>query len=187
MIRSEGIMKVLETKRMTLRPWENDDLDDFYEYAKNPNVGPNAGWEPHANKEVSIKILQSFIEKDEVRAIVYKENGKVIGSLGIHCDEKRKGVKAKMIGYVLSEDYWGRGLMIEAVRETIRHLFEEEKYDVISCYHYPFNMQSKKVIEKCGLKYEGTLRLASKIYNGCVYDDVCYSIVKEEYYANLMC
>lgn len=127
--------------------------------------------------------MQSFIEKDEVSAIVYKENNKVIGSIGVHYDEKRKGTNAKMIGYVLSEDYWGKGLMSEAVKEVIRYLFEEEKYDVISCYHYPFNTRSKRVIEKCGFKYEGTLRFVSKIYNGTIYDDVCYSITKTDYLA----
>lgn len=174
-------MKVLETERLVLRPWKTEDVDDFYVYAKKPNVGPNAGWPPHENKEVSMKILQSFIEKDEVWAIEYKENSKVIGSLGAHADEKRAGIKARMIGFVLSEDYWGKGLMTEAVKEAIRYLFEEEKYDVLSCYHYPFNVRSKRVIEKCGFKYEGTLRLASKIFDASVYDDVCYSIVREEY------
>lgn len=175
-------MKVLETVRMILRPWRIDDLDDFYEYAKNPNVGPNAGWKPHKDKEESLRILQSFIEKEEVWAIEYKENGKVIGSIGAHRDEKRRGVNAKMIGYVLSQDYWGRGLMSEAVREVIRYLFEGEGYDIISCYHYPFNIRSKRVIEKCGFKYEGTLRLASKIFDGSVYDDVCYSIIRDDYF-----
>lgn len=175
-------MKTIETERMILRPWRIEDLEDFYEYAKNPNVGPNAGWEPHKDKEVSLKILQSFIKKDEVRAIVYKENGKVIGSLGVHNDKKREGIRAKMIGYVLSETYWGKGLMSEAVKEIIKRLFEEENIDVISCYHYPFNIQSKRVIEKCGFKYEGTLRLASEIFDGSIYDDVCYSITKEDYF-----
>ena len=175
-------MKTLETNRMILRAWKIDDLDDFYEYAQNAKVGPNAGWEPHKNKEISLKILQSFIEKDEVRAIVYKENDKVIGSLGVHCDEKRNGVNAKMIGYVLSENYWDKGLMSEAVKQVVKYLFEEEKHDVISCYHYPFNIRSKRVIEKCGFKYEGILRLSSKIFDGSVYDDVCYSITKEDYF-----
>lgn len=175
-------MQVLETERMILRPWKFEDLDDFYEYAQNVNVGPSAGWKPHRNKGVSLRVLQSFIERDEVRAIVYKENNKVIGSIGVQHDEKRNGVNAKMIGYVLSEKYWGKGLMSEAVKEVIKYLFEKEKYDVISCYHYPFNIRSKRVIEKCGFKYEGTLRLASKIFDGSVYDDVCYSITKEDYF-----
>lgn len=175
-------MKTLETERMILRPWKIEDLEDFYEYAKNQNVGPNAGWEPHKDKEVSLKILQAFIQKDEVRAIVYKENGKVIGSIGIHNDKKREGTGAKMIGYVLSETYWGKGLMPEAVKAVVTYLFEEENINVISIYHYPFNTRSKKVIEKCGFKYEGTLRSASVIYDGSIYDDVCYSITKEDYF-----
>jgi putative acetyltransferase len=184
MVLWEDIMKVLETKRMLLRPWTIEDLDDFYEYAKNPKVGPNAGWEPHKDKGISLGILQSFIKNDEVRAIVYKENNKVIGSLGVHSDRKREGVQAKMIGYVLSESYWGKGLMSEAVKETIRYLFEEERIDIVSCYHYPSNIRSKRVIEKSRFKYEGTLRLASKIYDGSVCDDICYSITREDYLMN---
>ncbi|MBU5313841.1 GNAT family N-acetyltransferase [Tissierella carlieri] len=174
-------MKTLETERTILRTWKIDDIDDFYEYAKNPNIGPSAGWEPHENQDVSMKILQLFIEKDEVWAIEYKANNKVIGSVGAHIDEKRRSVNGKMIGYVLSEDYWGQGIMGEVVKEVVRHLFDEENCDIISCYHYPFNSQSKRVIEKSGFQYEGTLRLASKIYDGRIYDDVCYSITREEY------
>lgn len=56
-------MKVLETDRMILRPWNMDELDDFYEYAKNLNVGPNAGWEPHKDKEVSLKYCNHSLKK----------------------------------------------------------------------------------------------------------------------------
>lgn len=174
-------MKLLETERLLLRSWRTTDLDDFYEYAKSPFVGPNAGWEPHKSKDISLKILQSFIEKQEVWAIVLKENKKVIGSIGAHPDGKRKGVNSKMIGYVLSEDFWGMGLMSEAVRRVIRYLFDEEKLDVLSICHFPFNHRSRRVIEKCGFKYEGVLRNAFKIYDGTVYDEVCYSILQQEY------
>lgn len=174
-------MKRLETTRTILRTWDIDDLDDFYEYAKNPNIGPRAGWKPHKSKKVSRRILQSFIRGEEIWAIEYKENHKVIGSIGIHKDEKRNGVNAKMIGYVLSEDYWGKEIMCEVVEEVIRYLFEEQKCDVISCCHYPFNAQSKRVIEKSGFQYEGTIRLAGKTYNGTFYDSVCYSMLREDY------
>ena len=178
-------MKTLETPRLLLRPWSLEDLDDFYEYAKNEKVGPNAGWPPHENKEKSLEILNSFIAKDEVRAIVLKENNKVIGSIGVHEDKKRMNPNSKMIGYVLSLDYWGRGLMPEAVREVIRFLFEEEDIDIISCYHYPFNEKSRRVIEKCGFTYEGTLRSATTHYTGNVYDDVCHSITRKEFLESL--
>jgi ribosomal-protein-alanine N-acetyltransferase len=175
-------MKLLETKRLILRNWKITDLDDLYEYSKNPNVGPRAGWKPHKNKEVSKEVLQSFIKSDEIWAIVYKENNKVIGSIGNHKDVKRNLFKARMIGYVLSEEYWGKGIMIEAVKRVIKYLFEERKYELVSCYHYDFNCQSKRVIEKCGFRYEGILRMASELYDGRIYDDVCYSMTREEYY-----
>jgi putative acetyltransferase len=174
-------MVILETPRLMLRAFEPEDLDDFYEYARNPEVGPNAGWPPHESKDVTFVILNRFMEKEEVWAIVHKETGKVIGSLGMHSDEKRRGVNARMIGYVLSKDYWGQGLMTEAVKEALDYLFNDVRVDVVSIYHYPFNMRSKRVIEKCGFKFEGVLRRASQIYDGQVYDDYCYSILREEY------
>ena len=176
-------MKTLETDRLLLRAWSIDDTEDFFEYAKNPNVGPNAGWEPHSDKEFTLKIIMAFIENGAVWAIVYKENGKVIGSLGLHTDKRREDVNAKMIGYVLSQEYWGRGLMTEAVNAAIQYAFEEMKLGLLSVCHYPFNTRSQKVIEKCGFQYEGTLRLASTRYDGAVLDDVCYSMTSEEYAA----
>ncbi|QHQ62063.1 GNAT family N-acetyltransferase [Anaerocolumna sedimenticola] len=174
-------MKVLETDRLLLRNWEISDLEDFYEYAKSPNIGPMAGWKPHQSLDESQKILNSFIEEEEVWAVVYKSNRKVIGSIGLHNDRKRNAENIRMIGYVLSENYWGLGLIPEAVREVVRYSFEELDLVLISIYHYPFNYQSKRVIEKCGFQYEGILRMGSQIYNGQVYDDVCYSIKKEEW------
>lgn len=174
-------MKVLETERLILRGWETTDLDDFYQYSKSPKVGPMAGWKPHKNKEISKMVLNSFIKNNEMWAIVYKENNKVIGSIGNHRDAKRNLLNGRMIGYVLSEEYWGMGIMVEVVKRVVKYLFEEMGYDLVSCYHYGFNSQSKKVIEKCGFKYEGVLRRASELYDGRIYDDVCYSILREEY------
>lgn len=174
-------MVLLETPRLILRGWRLEDVDDFFEYAKDPEIGPNAGWPPHENKNISLKILKNFIEKQEIWAIVYKNNRKVIGSLGVHRDEKRDDPNVRMIGYVLSREYWGRGLMPEATDKVLQYLFTFKKLDLVSCYHYPFNLRSKRVIEKSGFKFEGILRNASRLYNGQVYDNYCYSITREEY------
>lgn len=174
-------MRVLETERLRLRGWTLDDLDDFYEYAKRLDVGPDAGWKPHACKDESEKILKSFIENDDIWAIELKENNKVIGSVGLHKDMNRSGVNSKILGYVLSKDYWGKGIMPEAVKAVIRYAFEEESLELISVQHFRFNDKSKRVIEKCGFKYEGTLRKGCKLFNGKIVDLVCYSILKEEY------
>ena len=175
-------MMVLETERLRLRGWTLEDLDDFYEYAKRLDVGPDAGWKPHACKEESEKILRSFIENDDIWAIELKENSKVIGSVGLHKDTSRSGINSKMLGYVLSKVYWGQGIMPEAVKAVIKYAFEEERLELISVQHFRFNSKSKRVIEKCGFKYEGTLRKGRKLFNGKVVDLVCYSMLKEEYF-----
>ena len=72
---------VLTTDRLTLRPWRESDLHDFYEYASVDGVGQMAGWNPHRNAEESRMILGSFIKHKKTFALEYK--GKVIGSLGI--------------------------------------------------------------------------------------------------------
>ncbi len=174
-------MKILETTRLILRQWQESDLEDFYEYAKNPNVGPNAGWKPHDNEEESRNILDSFIKNEDNWAIVYKDNLKVIGSIDLHKDRNRVISNTKMIGYVLSEDYWGQGLATEATLELMKYAFDELNLDIISIKHYQINKRSKRVIEKCGFKYEGTIRMASQIYDGRIFDDVCYSITKDEW------
>ncbi|GKX66087.1 GNAT family N-acetyltransferase [Inconstantimicrobium mannanitabidum] len=176
-----GKVKTLESKRLILRGWKLEDLDDFYQYAKNPKVGPNAGWAPHESKETTLSILNSFIEKQQVWAIQDKESGSVIGSIGLHDDHKRSDTGAKMLGYVLSEDYWGKGIMPEAVQEILKYAFEEANVQLISVYHYDFNTTSKRVIEKVGFKFEGILRAASKRYDGKIFDDYCYSMLRQEY------
>lgn len=177
-------MDILNTERLILRPFTVDDLDDFYEYAKNPNVGPNAGWKPHGNKEESLEILKGFIEKDEVWAIVDNKTNKVIGSIGLHNDGKRENKNVKMLGYVLAECYWGNGLATEAAKRVIQYAFEVLELDLLSVYHYSFNKRSKRVIEKCGFHYEGTIRCASILCDGSVCDDVCYSMTRQEYISN---
>jgi ribosomal-protein-alanine N-acetyltransferase len=174
-------MKTLETQRLILRPFEEKDFHDFYEYAKNPNVGPNAGWEPHTNPEMSKEILKKFIESDEVWALVWKENNKVIGSVGLHNDYLRNAPDVKMLGYVLSQDYWGRGIMTEAAMAAIDYSFETMNILLLTIHHYANNLHSKRVIEKCGFVYEGTLRRCIQIYNGTIHDLVCYSLTREEW------
>jgi putative acetyltransferase len=175
-------LKEINTRRLLLRRFKLSDLGDFYEYAKNPNVGPNAGWDFHKSKEESLSILKNFILSDEVWAIELKSENKVIGSIGLHKDRKRDNKDAKMLGYVLSENYWGQGFATEASKAIIDYAFIELSVDVLSVYHYPFNERSKNVILKCGFNHEGVLRKATITYDGKVYDDCCYSMTREEYF-----
>lgn len=158
---------VLTTDRLTLRPWKESDLLDFYEYASVDGVGQMAGWHPHRNVEESKGILFHFINGKHVFALEHQ--GKVIGSVGIeeYCEEnypELDSLRGREIGYVLSKDYWGQGLMPEAVKAVIDWLFNEEKLDFIIDGHFDWNMQSKRVIEKCGFQYIKTTKFETK-YN----------------------
>ena len=117
---------VLKTERLILRPWRQSDLDDFYEYASVDGVGQMAGWLPHKSKETTQMILDSFITHKKTFAL--ELDGKVIGSLGIETYNEEKfpelmDLKGRSIGYVLSKDYWGQGLMPEAVKAVLSYLF----------------------------------------------------------------
>lgn len=174
-------MKTLETDRLILRPFKYTDCDDLYEYARNPHIGPPAGWKPHDDLSETKAILRSFIEEDEVLAIVWRVNNKVIGSLGLHKDPLRSADNVKMLGYVLSEDYWGKGIITEASKAVLSYAFNDLDLTLVTVQHYDYNQRSRRVIEKCGFKYEGTLRYCTRIYDGSTYDLVCYSMTKDEW------
>ena len=176
-------MTQIKTARLYLRNITETDAQDIYEYSKNPNVGPKAGWEPHKSIEDTKEIMEAiFLNQPYVFGIILPETGKLIGSLGLLSDPKREYEKAMMLGYALGEEYWGKGYMTEAAQAVIKYGFENLELELISCTCYPFNTGSMRVIEKCGFTFEGILRMAEKIYNGSVYDHRCYSITREEYF-----
>jgi len=150
----------LKTKRLILRPWQETDLYDLYAYAKVDGVGQMAGWMPHKSIETSQMILESFIRHKKTFAIVY--GSKVIGSLGVETYREENypelaPLQGREIGYVLSKDHWGQGLMPEAVNAVVAYLLEEENLDFILVGHFTWNRQSARVIEKCGFEYVKTV------------------------------
>jgi ribosomal-protein-alanine N-acetyltransferase len=170
-------MDTLETDRLLLREWNIEDAADVYEYAKSKRVGPMAGWKPHENVEESKQIVQMFTKENDTWALVLKQSSKVIGSVGLH----GKDVDERMLGYVLGEDYWGQGMIVEAARKALEYAFDTLKVNRVSVFHYPFNEQSKRVIEKLGFRYVGNKEQSAKIFDGTVYDEVCYLMTREEY------
>lgn len=144
----------LETKRLILRPWEQTDLADFYDYAKVPGVGEMAGWAHHQSMEESQQILNLFIHEKKTLAIVEKETGKVIGSIGFEESDEDLSGTGRELGYVLRKEYWGRGLVPEAVRAVIGYCFDVLEWDWLTCAHFVTNTRSQRVIEKCGFQYQ---------------------------------
>ncbi|MCI8622035.1 MAG: GNAT family N-acetyltransferase [Provencibacterium sp.] len=174
-------MRSLQTARLLLRPFRHSDLSALNHYARSPHVGPHAGWPPHASREESRRVLDEFIREDEVWAVVRREDGTLIGSIGLHADPKRPYEGARMLGYALGEPYWGNGYAAEAAGEVIRFAFEVQRVSILSLYHYAYNQRSRRVAEKCGLVREGMLRAGCKRYDGKVLDEVCYSLTLPEY------
>lgn len=173
-------MERLETPRLILRRWRTTDVGDLFDIMKSPTV-LMGGWKPHTNMNITAEALSGYINNDERWAVELKSNSKVIGSVRVYPDTNRGKFYAESINYVLSEEYRGNGYMTEAVRRIIKYLFEEMNVDLISAFHYPDNIKSKKVLENCGFEYEITIEGGSHRYDGQVFDAVCYSVLKSDY------
>ena len=175
---------IIETKRLRLRMFHESDLMDFYAYASVPGVGEMAGWPHHKDLETSQRILKRFIEEKEVFAIVHKEHNKVIGSLGLHDswandDKQLQSLRTKEIGYVLAKEYWGQGLMPEAVEAVIEYCFQILGIEALTCGHFTENRQSRRVIEKSGFVFVKKGRFYSRQLQNS-YEDLKYILIRTQ-------
>lgn len=174
-------MERLETARLILRPFEERDAADLYEYARDARVGPAAGWPPHKDLEESRGIIRTVFAHPHVFALELKESGKVVGSCG-YVDRHREELPGPddEIGYALHPGYWGRGLMPEAVREVLRYGFEELGLKTQWCGHYDFNDRSRRVVEKCAFRYRLTDRSWVELM-GEERTELHYALTQEEW------
>ena len=150
---------IIETGRLILRRWEEADAEELYQYAKDPAVGPIAGWPPHTSVENSREIIRDVLTAPETYAVVLKETGKPVGSIGIMFGKNGNapmGEQEAEIGYWIGVPYWGQGLIPEAVRELLRRCFEDLNCTAVWCGYYDGNLKSKRVQEKCGFRYHHT-------------------------------
>ena len=158
------IFHSMETERLILRPWKWSDAENLYEYAKDPAIGPIAGWEVHTSVENSLEIIRTVLTAPETYAVCLKGDNEVIGSVGLmignHSNIGLPDTEGE-IGYWIGVPFWGQGLIPEAVNEVIRHAFDDLKLDVLWCGYFEGNEKSKRVQEKCGFKYHHT---SSDIY-----------------------
>lgn len=148
---------ILETERLILRPWKEEDAEDLYKYASNPDVGPIAGWPPHQSMEESLDVIRNVFSGAECYAICLKEDGKAIGAIELmlngHTDLTERDDECEL-GYWLGKPFWGQGIMPEAARRIICHGFEDVGMTRIWCGYYEGNTKSKRVQEKVGFKYQ---------------------------------
>ncbi|MBR2950313.1 MAG: GNAT family N-acetyltransferase [Lachnospiraceae bacterium] len=150
---------VLMTERLFLRPWTEADAESLYEYAKDPEVGPIAGWPPHKSVEESLEVIRNVFSGEECYAICEKGVGQAIGAISLKCGEQTDMTEREdecEIGYWLGKPFWGRGYMPEAVRELLRHAFEDLNMTTVWVGYYDGNTKSKRVQEKAGFVYHHT-------------------------------
>ena len=153
--------KVLNTRRLLLRPWTEEDAESLYKYAKNPEIGIPAGWPPHKSVEESLDVIKNVFNCKECYAICERESSEAIGAVELklngHTDMTERDDECEL-GYWLGEPFWGRGYMPEAAMELIRHGFEDLGMTTIWCGYYEGNSKSKRVQEKMGFKYHHTCK-----------------------------
>ena len=149
---------MLETQRLVLRPWQENDAQSLYAYAKDPDVGPPAGWPPHTSVENSRELIKNVLSAPETYAVCLKD-GEAIGSVGL----KLKGYTDMTdredeceLGYWIGKAYWGQGLIPEAARELLRYAFEELGMRAVWCGYYEGNEKSRRVQQKLGFVYQYT-------------------------------
>jgi len=153
----------LTTPRLLLRKLRQEDAEDMFDYASDPEVAKEVTWDAHRSPGDSLGFINFNLGKygrGEVAdwGLVLKENGKLIGTMGFVW-WKPDHAKAEL-GYAMSRKYWGRGLMTEAVKAVMDFGFRFMKLNRLEARCNDTNPGSERVMVKCGMKYEGLLRQA---------------------------
>ncbi len=150
---------IIETERLILRRWEESDAESLYKYARDPDVGPAAGWPPHASASESLEVIRTVFTGAECYAICEKKSNMAIGAIELklkgHTDMTDKDNECEL-GYWLGKPFWGRGYVPEAARELLRHGFQTLGMTAVWCGYYDGNFKSKRVQEKLGFVYHHT-------------------------------
>lgn len=165
----------LTTERLVLRPWREDDAAKLYEYAKDPRVGPSAGWPVHTSVENSRDIIENVLSEEGTFAVTLKDADEPIGSIGIFSSDIKCANGEPEIGYWIAVPFWGQGYIPEAVHELLRRAFEEQGAQRVWCSHFDGNDKSRRVIEKCGFHYVANEQTTWAAV-GKTFDTLCYSI-----------
>lgn len=144
------------TRRLILRPWRESDAEELYRLARDPDVGPAAGWPVHTSADNSREIIKGVLSEPETYAVVLKQTGEPVGGVGIklpgHGSAPMTDTEAEL-GYWIGKRYWGQGLIPEAVRALLRRCFLELGCTAVWCGYYDGNEKSRRVQEKCGFVY----------------------------------
>lgn len=156
----------------------------YNNWAKDKEVTKFLSWPAHENLKMTeeyISFLTDNYKKSDSYdwAIELKEIGEVIGSIGVVYYKEE--IQSMHIGYCIGRKWWHKGITSESLSAVIKYLMEDVKVNRIESRHDIMNENSGKVMMKCGLKYEGTLR-QSDINNSGICDTAWYGLLKEDYF-----
>lgn len=160
---------MLETKRLILRPWAEEDAPALYRYARDSRVGPSAGWPVHTSVENSREIIRGVLSEPETYAVVLRETGEPVGSAGILLPPRGNSAMAAgeaEIGYWIGVPYWGQGLIPEAVEALLERCFTTLGCHTVWCSHFDGNEKSRRVMEKCGFVYHHSVTGEKNPFSG---------------------
>ncbi len=151
---------LIKTQYLTMRAWQETDIDDLFEITSCGDVVKMLGMKKHSAKSETQQLLQKYMVQKNALAIVHNDDDKVIGNIGLHISqlnekEPYSHLKLKELVYYLSKDYWGKGIMTQAVKAVIDYSLQELPLNGLSCGHFEINSASRHIIEKCGFKYVG--------------------------------
>lgn len=178
-------LQPLKTERLLLRKVTADDVPDIFAYASDPDVARYVTWNAHKNTEET----RDFVDRILARyahaklapwGIVIRQTGRLVGMCDFISWEP-KHHRAE-VGYVLSKAHWGRGYMTEAVSVLIDFGFKNMDLNRITARCYIPNIGSARVMEKCGLTFEGVQREVTFAKNA-FHDLKLYAIIKRDWLA----
>ena len=177
----------IETQRLILRKFKpGDEKQMFKNYTASEKVTEFLTWRPHKSQQDTKAYLDNIVlpeyeDKSTYRwAIVLKEIGEVIGCIDVVdlCDRKKRAE----LGWVIGDAFWGKGIMPEAGAEVLKFLFELG-FERIQAFHHIGNPKSGRVMQKIGMRYEGTLRNINYDKDGNFVDCALYAILSGDYYS----
>ncbi|NLI60159.1 MAG: GNAT family N-acetyltransferase [Clostridiales bacterium] len=183
MLKHRGTIR-LESHRLILRRFSLDDADEmFNNWANDSEVTKYLTWDPHGKVEATKEIISMWIKQYKDKraynwAIQLKGTGELIGSIGV-VDLSDRDSRCE-IGYCISKAHWNRGITTEALKRVMDFLFFDVGLNRIQAKHDILNPGSGKVMEKSGMKYEGTFREYFLRKDGSFGDMKMYAALKEE-------
>lgn len=149
-------MSTIETARLTLRAWREDDAAALFRWASDPEVGPRAGWPAHGSEAESLEVIRTVFAVPETYALVVRGRtpaDEPVGSVGIkigQASELARGGREGELGCWVAREFWGRGYVPEALRALVGHAFRDLRLEALWYGFYDGNDRSRRVAEKLG-------------------------------------